>query len=317
MNQISTEQNSGDNLAKLAAQRELYSRAKYINSIQLIMSVPLMILLSLVNKILGQTSIATFFCLTKPLDLSPLVGFFGIAIFILDISILAPISRNLIRKSAAIQELFDCTVLHLGWNKITAGSPPEQEDIANFARKHSKRKQKHALTDWYSPAVSGISLDVARFVCQRSNCWWDGNLRQKYRLSLLVIGVLLFLLLGCICIFRDWTYAKVITTVFAPFLPALALIARQYSENGKTIHSLSHLKAVIEDAWEKALSHNISSAEQLSLSRKVQDEIFHCRQGNPPIFDWLYNLLRDKQEHDMNYAAMQLVIEAKKRLGLN
>jgi SMODS-associating 4TM effector domain len=52
-------------------------------------------------------------------------------------------------------------------------------------------------------------------------------------------------------------------------------------------------------------------------SRELQDEIFDHRRRNPLIFDWIYNLLRDGQEEQMNRAAAGLIEEAQTRLRLD
>jgi predicted pore-forming effector associated with SMODS systems len=47
--------------------------------------------------------------------------FYGIAISVLDISVLEPLQKKKRTVAAKIQELFDCNVLNLGWDDFGVG----------------------------------------------------------------------------------------------------------------------------------------------------------------------------------------------------
>jgi hypothetical protein len=48
------------------------------------------------------------------------------------------------------------------------------------------------IKDWYSPRVGELPLAIARILCQRTNCWWDSKLRQRYSSFLRLGGIIVF-----------------------------------------------------------------------------------------------------------------------------
>jgi hypothetical protein len=59
----------------------------------------------------------------------------------------------------------------------------------------------------------------------------------------------------------------------------------------------------------------MSDAEVTALSRSLQDEILESRRRGPAVFDFVYKRLHCNYETQMNQGAVELVLDAKRKLG--
>ncbi len=295
MNNIPKTQFEPKQLKRLAAQRQLYSDAKLIQAFQIIFVVLPPVLTGLAAFDLIEAVWAS---------LSGIIFTFLLLFF-------DSWKRSLKEKAAKIQELFDCKVLDLEWRDLMVGSQLEIEIIEEYASKY-KRKINHynELENWYPIDVGKLPLYLGRIICQRVNCWWDSRLRQRY--AKWIVGVFLAVLIvvvTCFGLSKDWTLEKFILLVVNPLTPAFILGVRQYKENINSARCLDKLKEHTEKIWNKALI-GANPNEITHASRELQDEIYHHRRTNSLIFDWLYNLLKNKDEELMNKTADELVNEA-------
>ena len=295
MNKIPETQLEPIQLKRLAAQRQLYSDAKRIQAIQIIfVFVPPILTVLVVCHLLAAVWAAIS----------------GIIIACLFLCFDSQ-QQSLKQKAAKIQELFDCDVLALNWREIMVGSRFEIETVEKYASKHKHKDPDYIkLKNWYSKNVGKLPLHLGRIVCQRSNCWWDAQLRRRY--TKWVIGVFLVVLIvvvTCFGLTRDWTLEKFILLVVNPLTPAFILGVRQCNENTKSAMRLDKLKEHAEKMWNKALKGE-NPEELTRASRDLQDEIYHHRRTNSLIFDWFYNFLKKEDEEQMNKSANELVNEA-------
>ena len=301
MNTIPVVQNTEKQIERLRAQRALYSRAKTLLGIHIAFGVPFAVLWSILGIFSPQTKIYA--------------AVWGIGVALLDLAFFTPQQKTLKAKAAKIQEAFDCDVLGLNWRSIHVGSRPDSEEIMEWSSpRHADPKAK--LKDWYPPAVGQLPLPLARAVCQRANCWWDAELRRRYaRASIWVVATILAItvITGIIGHFQveQW-----ILTGVAPLLPVFMLGLRQSIEQRDAADRLDALRRHAEKMWSDILA-SASDDKITQESRELQDEIFDHRRRNPLIFDWIYSLLRNRQEEQMNRAAADLIEEAQTRLRLN
>jgi hypothetical protein len=107
-----------------------------------------------------------------------------------------------------------------------------------------------------------------------------------------------------------------ILTGVAPLLPVFMLGLRQSIEQRDAADRLDALRRHAEKMWSDILA-GASDDKITQQSRELQDEIFDHRRRNPLIFDWIYSLLRNRQEEQMNRAAADLIEEAQTRLRLD
>jgi hypothetical protein len=298
MNKIPEIQLTPIQLKRLAAQRQLYSSAKRVQAVQIGFSTLTPLILA---SLVAFCSIAAVYAA---------IG--GMLVTCLSIVWWIPWRQSLKTKAAKIQELFDCEVLDLEWRELTVGSRLEMETVEKYATKHRRKaRDSSSLEKWYPEDVGKLPLWLGRIVCQRSNCWWDAQLRRRYA-KCVVIGVLVvFLAVVFLGRIGGWTVEKIILAIVNPLMPTLVLGMRQYKEHTESAARLDKLREYSEGLWMKAL-RNATPEELTHDSRELQDEIYNHRRTSPLIFDWLYNCLRRKDEELMNRAAEELVNEALK-----
>ncbi len=303
MNSITAKQNEQDQIERLAAQRQLYSTAKQIFGFQLIFGGPVAFILALLVFLQPETK--------------GYVALWAITLSLADIFWLTPWQKRLRENAAKIQEAFDCDVLQLPWNEIKVGKrvDPElvKEQFDKFVNMSSTSSSP--LTNWYPTIVSELPLEVARVVCQRSNCWWDSQQRRRYAFWIISIVLFVTVLIFGLGFIGDMTIEKLLLAIILPLSPALILGIRQYSEQTEAANRLDKLKDHAERIWSEAL--NTEPATKLETkSRALQDEIFENRKRSPLVFDWIFYRLRDKYQAQMNRGAEDLTKEAKRKLGL-
>ncbi|WP_286858658.1 S-4TM family putative pore-forming effector [Methanosaeta sp. UBA356] len=295
-NTITRNQNTVRQLERLAAQRYLYSKAKLISIVQIILAVPIVIVWSL--------------AITFNPDLKVWAAFYGLSIAILDAAFIDRFIKSLKMQAAKIQELFDCDVLHLDWHTLKLNNKPDAESIEDLSKKlKSKDPELMTLKDWYPQVVESLPLHMARLICQRTNCWWDFNLRRRYCFwsgILLIVASILVFFIGLV---GEMDMEKFVLAVLAPLSPAILLGIREHMQQHDAAERLDRLKSYVEEIWAKAIKNEIALEQIERESRAIQDAIFDCRSNNPLIYDRIYRYLRNAQDAQMNKGANELAEE--------
>lgn len=303
MNSIPETQNSERQLDRLAAQRVLYSTAKRIQFWQIVLSVPCVVALSFLVALFP--------------DLKPVAAAWGALLTILDVSYLSNRITAQREKAARIQELFDCDVLQLEWPDLKAGHPPDPETIEEAAAKYRHKDPDYSkLRDWHTVEVGNLPLELARIICQRANCRWDAELRQRYAGYVLAGAVALGAVVLGVGFIGGMTLDKFFLAVVLPMMPAWMLVARQRKENKESAAAINRLKEHTEKVWKKAIVGNMSADELARESRELQNEIFDRRRRSPLIFDGVYNRLQKAHEQQMSKSTAQMIEDALKVKGI-
>lgn len=301
MNSISTAQNEQKNLERLAAQRELYTSAKKWHGVQVIFTVFLPVVLAI-------------FSLISP-ELAVIVAIYGVFVFIADVAILEPLIKKKKTKAAKTQELFDCEVLAMPKSPLKIVDDITVEEVLQHYNAHSKIKTNiEKIKDWYSPAVGQLPLHVARILCQRTNCWWDSKLRERYSEFLKYMSIIVCAIIISIGLYKDLTLIEV-TLIASGLVPFFQFCIKQCNENLDAAKRLNELIAYSKKIWEDALNVAYTEQQLTSNSRRLQDEIFDHRSKSPLILDVFYNYFRDDQEALMNRSSEILVEEAQSSLN--
>lgn len=300
-NRIIEDQNTQQQLERLAAQRYIYSQSKKLLALQMLLTIAIPIMLTSV--------------MTIEQNIKVWAAFYGVLISFIDVFI-EHRQKKMKTCAAIIQEMFDCDVLRMKWNELKIGNRPDAETISEAAESIKKNRLEYEkLKNWYPAAIAPLPLFLARLICQRTNCWWNMKLRRRYR-SVLIVGVLLpALLFVAISIHQNMTMISFILGILAPFSPTILWAIREYYKQGEAADALDKLKIQIEGIWRKAMSNELTEEAIERISRDIQNEIFDRRRTDPVVFDWIYWLLRDKQEAQMNKRAEELVKEALNSLG--
>jgi hypothetical protein len=307
MNRIVELQNKPQAIKQLAAQAALYSAAKTVFSVQLILSVPVVVFVALAALALDKQ----WFGLPKK-DIAHLVGASGMFFALLDVFVWNPIISGYREKAAKIQQAFDSSVLNLPWNEIAYEKRPDPEDIEVWAKKNKFfTNGSGRYENWYRIEVNDLPAEVARLVCQRSNCWWDMDLRRRYNRMIYVIGGILLVSLVCIAIGLNCTAETFFGLVVAPLLPFLTTGPKLVLDNRDAISRLESMKDALEGAWNQIVQGSITAQELAVLSDDIQGGIFNNRKQNPLIFDWLADRLRPANEETTRMTVEQYVAEFK------
>lgn len=311
-NRIPSAQNLPLNLKRLAAQRQLYSKAKRLLLLQLVLDLP----------IIGALSGAAFWlnrpARVHPVDLSWLVAVAAGAIVLAGRPVLASLVEGLQETAAKLQEEFDTTVLRLDWNAATAGDRADPESIHTYSERYKKRDPGFKiLIDWYSPQIAQLPDHVGRIVCQRANLVWDVGLRERFSLYLGLAASLLFILLFTLAAWDGLSLRVFLLGVVAPTMPIAVFTIDQKHKNGKAASNLTRLKQIVEAALEEAKDPSATAEQLTQRARQVQDSIYYNRKDNPLIFDWFYRIHRDTQEASMRFSVDQFVdvFQAPSRAG--
>jgi hypothetical protein len=308
-NGIALRQMEERNLNRLAAQRQLYSDGKLIVGVQLILNVVVIILITLIAMAAKSPTVMTALGYT-PIDFSWIVTVSGIVITVIDNVLWSRLVDSFREKAAKIQDAFDCDILKIPWSSISAGERPNTEDVYQSANKFKNKRGDSGikgLENWYCVEVNGVPLPIARIICQRSNIWWDAELRNKFNRYVVAIAATLFLVLLVLGIWGDLTLRSFFTIVIAPFLPMLIFSYKEYKKNKDTINSLKSLRSIAEAEYDAAIKPQAQVYENDYIGRELQNKIYLHRKSSPLIFDFFYNRYRDINESSMNVSCKELV----------
>lgn len=295
-------QNAPEQLERLAAQRQLYSKAKRVFATGAIASFAAAIV---------WLPLATVFP-----TLRAWAALYGIAIAILDIAILEPWQKRSQKAAADIQECFDCDVLQIPQNRFKGCDVLDLETVAEMAACHRHRdKEFLKLRDWYPRSVGSLPLPLARLVCQRTNVRWDARLRLVY--SGWILGVIALICVASIAfgILAHLTVEQWAVRIAAPLLPVIVWGAREWRRQRETAKDADRIRALVESMWGRLLAREVDEAESVRESRALQDEIYDRRRRGPLVFDFVYGRLQPKYEDQAQLAADALIREARLRLG--
>jgi len=281
MNEIGIRQNSNSALRFLGAQEALYSTAKQWQGWQFFLLVPVTIVLSVA-------------ALWHP-GLKSYIALYGLSMTLLDSVVVRPKIGRLRKEGAQIQELFDCNVLEIDWNRFRIARRPETELVEeNYARFLSRGGANTQIKDWYPQCVANVPIGFARIICQRQNCWWDAKLRRRYAVVVVATVTLTTFIAFVVSLFGGLTLEKFVLLVLAPLLPIWSVGLHQYSEHKEAADSGFRLKELSEELWEAAITSDNDPSEH--ESRELQDSILDHRSRSPLLFDWFYSKHRTQFE---------------------
>ncbi|MGE0132621.1 MAG: S-4TM family putative pore-forming effector [Blastocatellales bacterium] len=306
LNSIAENQNQEQCLDLLAAKTSIYARATKIVAAQIILAVPV-----------GITVSALSFFYASVSKWSPLVS---LIVSLVEVWRTEPREKQLKHLAARVQEAFDCFLFNLEWHETKIGDRPSHEDIAENASAYfSKRPNIAHIKDWYSPCISELPLPAARIVCQRLSVGWNVRQRQSFAYWLLILIILLIAVPVLITLFAPrpsadpWTVEKLFLTFVVPLSPAMIWAMRERIKQLDAVGSIERLRGLIEKKLD-SIDRTTSNEDLERNAREFQDEIFDLRRNDPLVFEWVYKLLRDKNQKTMEEVARVIVDRIKSRL---
>ncbi len=284
-----------ENIELLAAQRNLYSRAKNIIGLQMVLSGPIAVGAAIVT-------------IAHP-DLKGYVALWGILTVVFDLFVFTPWVKKLRDSAARVQELFDTKVLGIDWNDIAVGKKPDPELVHEEAQKHGLDEAKKAgLKKWYPVIIDTVPEIFGIVISQRANVWWDCKMRRKYAYFIRVVLVSIALGLIGYGLYEKKDMFEFLAFIVAPLASTYVFGYRQMMEHTDAADRLDKLKDLAEKVWSDAVAGKDFAALKIKC-RTLQDQIFDHRKRNPPVFDFLFKWFRDGNENLMNKGAEALISE--------
>ena len=275
---IQERQNQPESLAKLAAQRLLYSRAKRMRNIGIVL-ILVVVILGLAASLVERQGFSYFVLLVA------LITWF------LDQQVLKRKESASKKEAATIQEDFDCFVLDLPWPVQKGIQHPTSDRVQQLAiEAESKPKISKGLRNWYPPDAIPDDPILSKIHCQRINCWWDVSLRRRWSKVLKVSFWIFVVLVLCLSVLTEITVAKLIA-ITASNIRVLAWGLGEINSQTEEIERIDGIHRHLS-------SFTAGTSPSPSDIRSIQDEIFEHRRSNPPVPDWFYWRKRDGQEQE-------------------
>lgn len=286
MSKLFLKQDAEHNVQRQMAVRRLYSKAKYVNSVNFIFSAVAPVILVLLAVIFRKSGLVT------GQKIAPYFGYYGIAI--LAFTLLTSGWVSIIKKKAAtIQEMYDCDLYGLAWNELKCGTKIVREDVFKAARYYIRRpKKRNLFTQWYTKKDYPLHDLVLALMCQSENIGWDLSQRRilrRFLWSILSLSLLMLLTYGVYSGSKLENFLYYIVFL----LPLFRHLIIQLKENTSTLTRSEKVKGFIEkklnEMKDKSETDEVRLAENV---RMIQDEIFSHRASSSPVPDFLHSLYR-------------------------
>ena len=273
---IQERQNHPKSLARLAAQRVLYRRAKCMRAIGMLLILPV-------------AALALAASLSDDGEFSRYVPLVALVLWFVDQQVLKRKEAEYKTEAATIQEDFDCFVLDIPWPAHKSIVRPTFDRVTHLAGTRAGNPTAwEELQDWYAPSAIRDQSILSKIHCQRISCWWDVNLRRQWSTVLKVTLGIFAVLVLTLSFVTGITVAKFVTLI-ASNMRVLAWGLGELNGQAEAISRIEGIHRYLSD---------LSKKRQISPSdiRSIQDEIFEIRRSNPPVPDWFYRWKRDDQE---------------------
>lgn len=217
-------------------------------------------------------------------------------------TVLAWAEARLMTRAAVVQEEFDHYVFGMP-ETIERSGGPTREDIAHLVGPDDRlpgvvRKQR--LADWY-PIDAANSGARAVAIAQRANAAYSDRLLRATVTVWGVGSVAWTVLLIAISMVVGMSLATFLLGVALPVLPAFLDAFEYIRSTARAARDRADLARTIESRI-TAQSDEVEGQELLVW----QERLFELRRTTPQIPNWLYRLLRPKNEMAMHAAAGQL-----------
>ncbi|MBB1177666.1 S-4TM family putative pore-forming effector [Brevundimonas aurantiaca] len=295
MNDIPVRQNLPDSLKLMRARQEMFHRAKLVFIAQLVLTVLLPVIGAVAGLFMEQ--------------LRSTVAFFSLLVTILDITVLDRAQRRFVRNGAKIAECFDCAVLRLPWNTLSAGKRPDPEMIDSVAEAWSRRHEDKGIIDWYPTEAGETSLEAGRLLCQRSSLWYDATLRRFNGSIALGLSWLIPSAFLTACWWTRLPLSEFAVTCM-PVAPVLVWSVREHFRQKDTAESQDQTKAELEGFLSRVEAGAMSLDEAEEAARSVQNALYARRVSSPLVMPGLYELRRAYLERTMKAGVAARVRDA-------
>lgn len=213
-------------------------------------------------------------------------------------------------KAAGIQELFDCEVLNIEWNKMLFTEKPENSDIHKYHKLREERNVNDDFVNWYSEPIKEVPNNIAKIICQRENINYDIEVRKNLMNWVVIVSISILAVLILFSSISDFTFRTFVINGITPFLPIFSISIKWYFEQQNSIKTLKEIKSIIENIWVNALENNQEPTN--IMVRQVQDRLYLHRREGALVPDYIYNKIRVNREQQMYFSVNASVLEYQK-----
>lgn len=283
---IAEAQNDDANLRLLLAQRVLYSRAKIWTFVRgagvgiVAVAAPILTALWPQAAVPAATVAACWYVLNHLL--------------------FKTLERRGATRGATVQEQFDTSIF--GMPTIAVRDPRIlPEDLSRLTGGRKRRRRAYAsegLKDWY-PIRRGVSGAVAIAIAQRANVAYTRRLldwNARIWLGLLVTWSIATV---AISLANGFDLATFLLVAAIPVLPPLVDSWGEY----RRVHAAGREREALANEIQDAIMTSKSSPIAPEQLIAWQSQLFALRRDTPLVSDWLYAILRNRNETEMSDAA--------------
>lgn len=283
-NNIATKQNEQTFIDRLAAQRHLYSKAKRLSNLLFVVCVLVPVLLAIAKVVFPD-------CVNLP----KVIVVYSVVATLLRIW-LKDLTTERKLLAARIQQLFDCDLFGLQWNKALCGPMPKPEEV----HRETKGASYNKLQNWYEPIVSRLPLSVGALVCMRTNVVYDQSLRKSYSTLCYVLTALAIIAVATLGMLNNTGMWDAFLYGIVPLMPLVTWGIDLYKQHKANYKALCNIEPIIEDGLNQAKnSHDVG---QRTLE-EIQNFIFLHRKTSYLIPDLFYKMNRKRNEAAAYYGA--------------
>jgi hypothetical protein len=287
-------QNTTEARRLVAAQARMYSDAKIVFDLRLIVVVGLAIAGGIV-------------AIAFPSLRAVVGGGGGVALLLLSL-IVGSVEQRLRIMAAMTQEEFDTRVFRLEWNSILAERPSAAR-IAKAASRYTGMRD----SNWYEDTKATYRpYDV--LICQATNLGWGASMHRLWAWILSTAGAAIAVGATVIGLNLGLTWAEMLPAIAIPALAPANEIIDQIRANFDDAHAKEETERRISDLWANGMSGKETPSE--NHLRIIQDKILGYRQSNAFVPDWLDSLFHTRNEAAMRQSVESRVQEAR-RNGLS
>jgi hypothetical protein len=304
-NEIPQRQNAPSVIQFQAAGKTLYRRAEKLFYSQVCFGVVLPVSFGIANLVLPASSLSR---LTRE-HIAGWFALYGVLMLLVDEFVIDREQQRCKRKAATAQEMFDVELFQLPWNATKAHERLDPSDVAQLAGKSLEGDPSASLLrDWYPPSVGEVPLEIGRLICQRTNLWWDSQLRRWYAAGLFAFSAALVVLAASAAKVFGLSFDRMLISLITVG-PALRWAIREGRRHRSIADLLDRLSSRGKDLQKQVLEGRLSSDQARQTSRELQDAIYDHRCSAPIGFRWVYKVFRPKFEVGMRVNAEEVVSE--------
>lgn len=287
--EIARAQDADANLKLLLAQRRLYSRAKVWSGVR--------------GVGVGVIAIAApVLTAIWPVAAVPVASIAAVWYVLSHVLFQFLEQRGAIR-AAYVQEQFDTAIFGMP-AVVVRGERVSPEEVTRLTGTRLARSQSYALEElrgWY-PIQAGVSGAVAIAIAQRGNVAYSRRLLDRNGELWVVLLVLWSMGAVVISLANDFSLATFLLVVAIPVLPPLVDAWEEHRRVRAAGRERGALAEEIQDAVILDGTHPIRPEQLIAW----QSQVFALRRSAPLVPDWLYRILRSRNEVEMSEAAAML-----------